>query len=100
MSKECIKGGSLRKYIRRRGYNDRLYFFNLQFAQCFTIACFILTALSGVLNITDMSIVNYGIPAVWGEVSLHTALIIWKAKAENKLKFNKEIELFDLNEEE
>jgi hypothetical protein len=36
---------------------------------------------------------------VWGELSLHTGFIIWKAKTENCIKKNKEIELFDIKDE-
>lgn len=72
-----------------RGFTDRLYFMNLKFAWCFTIACYVLTMLSGYLGITDMSIVSVGLPVVWGEVSIHTGFIIWKAQRENLKKWNK-----------
>lgn len=89
----------MRKFMKRRGFTDRLYFLNLKLTWAFTVACFILTIFSGYLNITDMSIVSVGLGCVWAELSVHTGFIIWKSKAENKLKFNKEIELFDLKEE-
>ena len=87
----------LKRYMMRRGYTDKLYFFNLKFAWYYTVACFFLTVFSGYLGITDMSIVSVGMPVVWGELSVHTGFIIWKAKVENQLKHNKEIEIFDLN---
>ncbi len=79
----------MKKLLFRRGFMDKLYFYNLRFAWSFTVACFILTAISGQkwLNITDMSIVSAGLPVVWGELSIHTGFIIWKAKTENCRKF-------------
>ena len=89
----------MRSFMKRRGFTDRLYFLNLKFTWGFTVACFVLTIFSGLLGITDMSVVSVGLPVVWAELGVHTGFVIWKAKAENKLKYNKEIELFDLKEE-
>jgi len=69
--------------MRRRGFTDKLYFVNLLFAWVFTVACFVLTIFSGQLAIPDMSICSVGLGVVWGEVSIHSAFIIWKAKSEN-----------------
>ena len=74
----------------KHGLNDKLYFLNLKFAWFFTVSCFILNALQGVLNITDLAIIHIGIPAVWGELGLHTGFYVWKCKAENMKKWNKE----------
>lgn len=75
----------------KRGFTDTLYFFNLAFAWIFLIVCIILTAFSGILMITDMSLVNVGIPAVFAELGIHTGFIIWKAKNENMNKFGTEV---------
>ena len=77
----------MKKMLFKRGYNDRLYYYNLRFAWWFTGACFILTALSGRLEVTDLSVVSVGLPVVWAELGVHTAFIIWKAKAENCRKY-------------
>lgn len=79
----------MRRLIRRRGFTDKLYFANLSLAWLFVVVCIIITLLSGVLGITDLSVVSYGIPAVFTELSLHTGFIIWKAKSENMQKFGK-----------
>lgn len=73
----------MRRLLFRRGFMDKLYFYNLRFAWLFTVACFILTAVSGYLGVTDLSIVTVGIPAAFTELGLHTGFVIWKAKAEN-----------------
>ena len=73
----------MKNIIFRRGFMDKLYFYNLQFAWRFTIASFLLNAISGYLNITELAIITYGMPVVWGEVGLHTGFMIWKAKVEN-----------------
>jgi len=83
------------KFIRKRGYTDRLYFVNLVFAWTFTLACFVLTIFSGYLGITDMSIVSVGLGCVYGELSVHTGFIIWKAKTENINKKDKGVEYFN-----
>lgn len=80
--KEVVK----RKH-RNRGFTDRLYFLNLKLAWYFVVACFILTLLSGKLEITDLSIISYGIPAVFAELAVHTSFVIWKAKSENISKY-------------
>lgn len=77
----------MKEMLFKRGYNDRLYYYNLRFAWRFTEACFILTALSGYLKITDLSIVSVGLPVVWAELGVHTAFILWKAKVENCRKY-------------
>lgn len=79
----------MKRFIRRRGFTDKLYFANLFLAWIFIVVCIIITLLSGVLGIADLSIVSYGIPAVFTELGLHTGFVIWKAKAENMQKFNK-----------
>lgn len=69
--------------FKNRGFQDRLYWMNLKFAWLFTVACFILNTLSGVLNIADLAIITYGMSVVWAEVGLHTGFMVWKAKTEN-----------------
>lgn len=73
--------------MKRRGFTDKLYFLNLRLAWGFVGVCIILTALSGVLGISDLSIVSVGIPSVFAELGIHTGFIIWKAKAENMSKY-------------
>ena len=46
-----------------------------------------MTALSGRLGITDLSLVSVGIPAVFAELGVHTGFIVWKAKTENISKY-------------
>ena len=73
--------------FRKRGFTDKLYFLNLTLSWLFIIICIILTALSGRLGITDLSLVSVGIPAVFTELGVHTGFIVWKAKTENISKY-------------
>ncbi len=85
----------------RRGFSDKLYFYNFRAVWIFTGACFVLNALSGILNISELAVITYGIPAAFAELSIHTGFIVWKAKAENCRKNRdysklKELEEMDL----
>ena len=73
--------------IKKRGFTDKLYFLNLTLSWLFIIVCIVITALSGTLGITDLSLVSVGIPAVFTELGVHTGFIVWKAKTENISKF-------------
>ena len=80
-------GDSMFKKLKERGFTDKLYFLNLTLSWLFIIICIVMTALSGILGITDLSLVSVGIPAVFAELGVHTGFIIWKAKTENMSKF-------------
>ena len=67
----------------KRGFTDQLYWLNFKCTWVFILVCVVVTLLSGVLNITDLSIASYGIPAAFAELGVHTGYIIWKAKSEN-----------------
>ena len=73
--------------IKKRGFTDKLYFLNLTLSWLFIVVCIVITALSGTLGITDLSLVSVGIPAVFAELGVHTGFIVWKAKTENINKF-------------
>ena len=77
------------KWFKSRGFTDKLYFLNLAFAWGFTIFCMVITVVQSMLYISDFSIVIYGLPVVWAELSVHTGFIIWKSKAENLSKWDK-----------
>ena len=76
-------------WFKSRGFTDKLYFLNLAFAWAFTIFCMVITVIQSMVYITDFSIVIYGLPVVWAELSVHTGFIIWKSKAENMSKYDK-----------
>lgn len=86
----------MKHLLFRRGFTDKLYYYNFRAVWLFVSACFILTAASGYLGVTDLSIVSVGIPAAFAELGVHTGFIIWKAKTENcrkhKDKSNEELE--------
>lgn len=92
----------MERLMRRRGFSDKLYWLNFKAVWLFTVACFLLTAVSGskLLDISDLAIVTYGIPSAFAELGIHTGFIVWKAKAENcrkhKDKNTEELEEIDL----
>lgn len=73
----------MKKLLFKRGFTDKLYYYNFCAVWRFVFVCFILNALSGLLQISDLPIITYGVPAAFAELGLHTAFIIWKAKVEN-----------------
>lgn len=76
--------------MKNRGFTDKLYFLNLILSWSFLIVCVIVTVFSGRLGILDLSLISFGIPAVFTELGIHTAFIIWKAKTENISKYSQE----------
>ena len=78
--------------MKKRGFTDKLYFLNLTLSWLFIVICIVMTALSGILGITDLSLVSVGIPAVFAELGVHTGFIVWKAKTENMSKFGSKID--------
>lgn len=90
----------MEKLLLKRGFSDRLYFYNFRAVWMFVTACFILNALSGVLGITDLAVINAGIPAAFAELGIHTGFIVWKAKMENCRKNKDYSNLKELEEVE
>lgn len=88
----------MRKMLLKRGFSDKLYYYNFRAVWTFTAACFVLTAVSGYLNITDLSIVSVGIPVAFAELGLHTGFIVWKAKTENCRKYKDNSKVEELEE--
>lgn len=82
-----IRRLSISQLILRRGFTDRLYWFNFKLTWIFVLICVILTLFSGLLNITDLSIVSIGVPAAFAELGIHTGFIIDKARKENMSKY-------------
>lgn len=76
-----------RKLIKGRGFTDKLYFYNFCSVHIIIAAILAITALSGVLGITDLSPLNNIPQWAYGELGLHTAFVVWKAKTENSRKF-------------
>ena len=88
------------KKIKNRGFTDRLYFYNFRAVHILMAVICLITTLSGVLGITDLSPLGNIPQWAYTELGLHTGFIIWKAKNENcrKYKFgtdgkNKETEI-------
>lgn len=82
--------------LKDRGFSDKLYFLNFTITWIFVLICIVITVFSGYLNITDLSLVSYGIPTVFAELGVHTGYIVWKAKSEN---INKHPVIVDSQEE-
>ncbi len=73
----------MKRLLFRRGFNDKLYYYNFVAVHLIVAAVVILTAFSGILGITDMSALSTVPPCAYGELAVHTGFIVWKAKAEN-----------------
>ena len=90
--------GEIEKILMNRGFTDKLYFYNFRMVWMFTWACYILDALSGILGVTDLAVITYGLPVAFTELGLHTGFIIWKAKTENCRKNKDKSKLTELEE--
>ena len=78
---------SYNQKFRKRGFTDQLYWLNFKIVWTFVAVCVIITLVSGILNLPDLSLVSVGIPAAFTELGIHTAVIVSKSKAENLNKF-------------
>ena len=90
----------MKRLLFKRGFSDKLYFYNFRAVWVFTGACYLLNALSGVLGVSELAVISYGIPAAFAELGLHTGFIIWKAKVENCRKNKDYSKLEELEEME
>lgn len=92
----------MKHLLFKRGFTDKLYYYNFRAVWIFVISCYLLTIFSGekCLDITDLSIVSVGIPAAFAELGIHTGFIVWKAKAENCRKHKDQTRLDALEEVE
>lgn len=75
------------KIIRNRGFTDKLYFCNFCAVHILMLAILVITALGGMLNLTDLSPLSNIPQWAYTELGIHTGFIIWKAKAENQRKY-------------
>ncbi len=90
----------MKRLLFKRGFSDKLYFYNFRAVWVFTGACYLLNALSGVLGVSELAVISYGIPAAFAELGLHTGFIVWKAKVENCRKNRDYSKLEELEEME
>jgi hypothetical protein len=90
----------MKKITFRQGANMRIYFLNFKMVWTFTWFCFLLNVLSGYLKITDLSIINIGLPCAFTELGIHTGFIVWKSKVENCRKYKDVNRLASLESEE
>lgn len=77
----------MKKLIKKRGFTDKLYFYNFCAVHIIMAAILIITALGGVLNLTDLSPLSSIPQWAYTELGIHTGFIIWKAKNENSRKY-------------
>lgn len=84
----------------KRGFTDRLYFYNFCAVHIIVAAILAITSLGGVLGLTDLSPLANIPQWAYGELGLHTAFIVWKAKTENCRKHKDYSKLKELEENE
>lgn len=77
----------MKKLIKNRGYTDKLYFYNFCAVNAIIVAILVITVLSGMLGLTDLSPLTDIPQWAYGELGIHTGFIVWKAKAENQRKY-------------
>lgn len=89
----------MRKMIKTRGFTDKLYFYNFIAVHVLMTAILVITALSGILGISDLSPLGNIPQWAYTELGIHTGFVVWKAKTENCRK-NKDLsKLKELEEE-
>ena len=84
------------RFIKKRGYTDRLYFLNLTLTWIFMFLCFILIALSGILGIQDVSVLGVMAAAAFTELSIHTTWVVRKAEKENASKHKNDMDIMNI----
>lgn len=84
--------------MRKRGFTDKLYFYNFFAVHVIVAAILAITAFGGLLGLSDLSpLIN--IPQwAYSELGIHTAFIVWKAKTENCRKHKDLSKLKELEE--
>ncbi len=90
----------MKRMLLKRGFSDRLYYYNFRAVWIFTAACLILNAAGGYLGVAELPVIVYGIPAAFTELGIHTGFIVWKAKTENCRKNKDFSKLKELEEME
>ena len=75
------------KWLKSRGYTDRLYFLNLTLVWIFVVVCIVLSFMGLDHEMGNFDIISYGLPAAFGELGIHTGFVVWKAKHENLNKY-------------
>ncbi len=83
-----------------RGFTDRMYYYNFAAVHVIVGAVVLLTALSGILGIADMSALAAIPPCAYAELGIHTGFVVWKAKVENCRKNKDKSRLESLESEE
>ncbi len=77
-----------------------MYYYNFVAVHLIVVAVVILTALSGILGITDMSALAVIPPCAYTELAVFSGFITWKAKTENCRKNKDYSRLESLESEE
>lgn len=89
----------MRELIKDRGFTDKLYFYNFCAVHILMTVILIITALGGLLGLSDLSPLSNIPQWAYTELGIHTALIVWKAKTENCRKHKDLSKLKELEEE-
>lgn len=73
---------------QKRGFTDRMYLYNVGFVTAIVFLSFVLMFISA-FRAVDTSPLTVIVPAAFTELGIHTAFVVWKAKAENLNKHPK-----------
>lgn len=80
-------------FIRKRGFTDRLYFGNLALTWVFVWACYFACLFSGKLGVTDTNTLSVAVEFAFGQLTIHTSFVVWKAKVENCRKNKQDVSI-------
>jgi len=86
----------MKRYMRKRGFSDRLYLTNFIITWIFVGLCFLATLFSGFLGITDLSVLSTATSCAFAELGIHTGFIVWKAKVENVEKHKADMDIMNI----
>ena len=86
----------MRRFMRKRGFTDRLYLTNFVFTWVFVALCYIATLFSGILGITDASVLGVSVSCAFAELGIHTGFVVWKAKVENIEKHKADLDIMNV----
>ena len=82
-----LEGDNMIKYLKSRGFTDRIYLINLILVWIYTIFCGIISIFAQNIGITDFSFITVVCPLLWADLAVHTGFVVWKAKVENLSKW-------------
>ena len=86
--------------FKKRGFMDKMFFLSFVFTSVVVIFSWLLTAFSGILQITDISPLCQIVDGAFSFMTLFAGFMVWKSKTENCRKFKDVNRLEELESED